>query len=162
MGFQQHLAHLSPSWLVSKATSLSQHLAKPRFNTNHKSTTMWKTSWGLSHWETHDNPTTSKTTYDIKEAFLTQEMKLFPSLREENILPPPWRISHVECELYVKQPLTLHIPISLLPTAPQTTSLPLKLDNGRLSLSLEILDYATFAPIMQLKRGTFHVGISPI
>jgi len=25
MGFQQQLAHLSPSWLVSKATSLSQN-----------------------------------------------------------------------------------------------------------------------------------------
>jgi hypothetical protein len=28
MGFQQRLAHLSPSWLVNKATSLSQHLAR--------------------------------------------------------------------------------------------------------------------------------------
>jgi hypothetical protein len=40
MGFQQELAHLSPSWLVSIATSLSRHLAEQRFNTWHKSTTM--------------------------------------------------------------------------------------------------------------------------
>ena len=33
MGFQQRLAHLSPSWLVSRAPSLSQHLAKQGFNT---------------------------------------------------------------------------------------------------------------------------------
>ena len=73
MGFQQQLIHLSPSWLVNKATSQSQHLAEQGFNTWYKSTTLWKTSWGLSHWETHDNLTTSKTTYvDIKE--------LFPSL----------------------------------------------------------------------------------
>jgi hypothetical protein len=32
MGFQQWL-NLSPSWLVSKATSLSQHLTKQGFNT---------------------------------------------------------------------------------------------------------------------------------
>ena len=49
MGFQQQLAHLFPSWLVIKATSLSQHLAVQGFNTCHKSTTMWKTLWGLSH-----------------------------------------------------------------------------------------------------------------
>ena len=41
--------------------------------------------------------------------------------------------------------------ISLLPTAPQIIVLSLKLVNGRLSLSLEIIDHATFAPIMQLK-----------
>jgi hypothetical protein len=34
----------------------------------------------------------------------------------------------------------------LLPTAPQIIHLPLKLDDERLSLSLEIPDYATFAP----------------
>ena len=34
-----------------------------------------------------------------------------------------------------------------------TIVLPLKLDNVWLSLSLEILDYATFAPIMQLKMS---------
>ena len=57
MGFQQRGAHLSPSWLVNKATSLSQHMVEQGFNTSHKSTTMWKTPWGLSHWEAHDIPT---------------------------------------------------------------------------------------------------------
>ena len=44
MSFQQHLAHLSSSWLVSQATSLSEHLAEQGANTWHKSTTMWKAS----------------------------------------------------------------------------------------------------------------------
>ena len=48
------------SWLVSQATSLSRHLAKQGFDNWHKVTTMWKASWGLSHWKTHDNPITSK------------------------------------------------------------------------------------------------------
>ena len=35
---------------------------------------MWKTSWGLACWKTHDNPTTSTTTYDgIEKAFLAKE-----------------------------------------------------------------------------------------
>jgi hypothetical protein len=33
MGFQQRLAYLSPSWLVQKTTSLSQHLAEQGCNT---------------------------------------------------------------------------------------------------------------------------------
>jgi hypothetical protein len=40
MGFQQQLAHLSPSWLVNKATSLFQHLVEQGFNTRYKLTTM--------------------------------------------------------------------------------------------------------------------------
>ena len=32
MGFQQWLAHLSPSWFVSKTTSISHHLAKQGSN----------------------------------------------------------------------------------------------------------------------------------
>ena len=38
-----------------------------------------------------------------------------------------------------------------MPTTPRTINLPLKLDHGQLSLFLHILDYATFAPTMQLK-----------
>ena len=72
--FQQRLAHLPSFWLVSQTTSLSKHLAKQEFVTCHKSATMWKASWGLSHWGTHDNPTTSKITFDdINEAFLAKE-----------------------------------------------------------------------------------------
>ena len=62
MSSQKRLAHLPSSWLVSQAISLSQHMGQQGFNTWYKSTTTWKTSWGLSHWETHDNPTTSKIT----------------------------------------------------------------------------------------------------
>ena len=73
-----HNNNVPPSWLVSKATSLSRHLAKHGFNTWHKLTTMWKTSWGLPHWSTHNNPTKSKITYDdIKEACLAREWKYF-------------------------------------------------------------------------------------
>jgi hypothetical protein len=42
------------------------HLSEQEFSARHKLTTMWKTSSGLSHWEIHDKPTTSKTI----EAFL--------------------------------------------------------------------------------------------
>ena len=73
MGFQQRLPHLSPSWLVGKVAPLFQHLAEQGLNNWYKLTTMWKTSWNLSHWETHDNTTTSKATYvDIKEVFLAK------------------------------------------------------------------------------------------
>jgi hypothetical protein len=40
---------------------------------------------------------------------------------------------------------------SLLFTAPQTIDLSLELDDGRLPLSLEILDYIAFALTMQLQ-----------
>jgi hypothetical protein len=66
MGFQQWLTHQSSSWLVSKAASLSQNMAKQGFNTWCKSIIMWKTSWGLYHWETHDNPTTSRRYFLLK------------------------------------------------------------------------------------------------
>ena len=33
LGFHQRLAHLSPSWLVSKTISLSRHMVKQGFNT---------------------------------------------------------------------------------------------------------------------------------
>ena len=74
MGFQQRLVRLSPSWLVSKAISLFQHLAEQGIKTWYISTTMWKILWVLSYWEIHANPTTSNTTYvDVKEAFLAKE-----------------------------------------------------------------------------------------
>ena len=49
MGFQQWSARLSSIWLVKTTSSQSQHLAVQGFNTPYKSTTMWKTSRGLSH-----------------------------------------------------------------------------------------------------------------
>ena len=77
------------------------------FNTLHKSTAMWKTSRVLSHWDTHDNPTTSKITRgDIKKAFLAREWnsshlswKKLDYLHSQEFLK-------FECEMYLKQPLT--------------------------------------------------------
>ena len=71
--------------------------------------------------------------------------------------------SNTICELYLKQPLpppqhTSHAR-SLPLTAPLTIYQPLKLDNDQLSLLPEILDYATFAPIMQLKNETLYKPI---
>ena len=94
MGFQQWLAHLSPSWLVSKATARSQHLAEQGFSTWYKPTTMWKTSCGLSHWDTHENTTLSKTTYvDIKEVFLAKQWNSFHHSGKKTGLPPPQGLS---------------------------------------------------------------------
>ena len=69
MGFQQWLTHLSSSWLVSRASSLSRHLPKQRFNTCYKSTTMWRTSWALSYQDTHGNPIASKVAYSESRRF---------------------------------------------------------------------------------------------
>ena len=104
MGFQQRFAHLPSSWLVSQATSLCQHLAKQGFHTWHKLTTMCKASWGLSHQETHNSPTTSKITLDnIKESFLAKEWNSFHlSGKKLDYL----HLKLYECELYLKQPLT--------------------------------------------------------
>jgi hypothetical protein len=72
MDLHQQFAHLPSSWLVSQATSLSQHLAEQGYDTWHKSTTYVTYIMGLSHWEAHDK--ISKNTFDsIKEAFLAQE-----------------------------------------------------------------------------------------
>jgi hypothetical protein len=49
VSFQERHAHLPSSWVVSKATSTSRHLAEQGFITWHKPTTMWKMSLGLSH-----------------------------------------------------------------------------------------------------------------
>ena len=68
---------------------------------------MWKPSWSLSHWETHDNPTTSKTTYDdIKEVFLIKEMNSFHLSRKKPITSTSRNFLKYECELYLKQSLT--------------------------------------------------------
>jgi hypothetical protein len=59
-------------------TQIPQPLAEQGFDTWHNSATMWKTLWCLFHWETHDNPTTSKLAYgDIKEAFLAEGWNSF-------------------------------------------------------------------------------------
>ena len=103
--FQQQFAHLPSSWLVRQVLSHSHHLAKQRANTWHKSTTMWKASWGLSH--RGDNPTTSKFTFvNIKEVFLAKESNSFHlSGRKLDYLHLKDLLKY-KCEWYLKQPLT--------------------------------------------------------
>jgi hypothetical protein len=56
---------------------------------------MWKTSWDLSYWGTHDNPASKITYDDIKESFLDKEGNSF-HLREKTRLPPPQGFSQIE------------------------------------------------------------------
>ena len=68
---------------------------------------MWKISWGVSHWQAHDNPTTSNTTYvDIKETFLAKEWNYFHLLGKELDYLHLKDFLKYEFELYLKQPLT--------------------------------------------------------
>ena len=104
---QQQLTHVSPSWLLSKATSFSRHLVEHGFNTWHKLTTMRKASRGLSHRGTHDNRTTSKITNDdIKEAFLAKEWNSFHLLGKKLDYLNLKDFIKYEWGLYLKQPLT--------------------------------------------------------
>ena len=60
-----------------------------------------------------------------------------------------WSNTNVNCTW--RNHWLYHNARSLLPTTPRTVDLPLQLADGQQSLSVEILDYVTFAPIMQLK-----------
>ena len=67
---------------------------------------MWKTSWGLSHWETHDNPSTSKNKKEnIKEAFLAKEWNSFHLSGKEVYYLHLNDFPKYECESYLKRPL---------------------------------------------------------
>ena len=83
----------------------------------------------LSHWETHDDPTTSKITLDdTKELIFAKEWNSF-HLSGKNIDYLHLKdFLKYECELYLKQPLTS--PLGKIIVAPQTIDLELKLDNG--------------------------------
>jgi hypothetical protein len=72
---------------------LSRHLVEQEVDTWHKSTTMWKATWGLSHWKTHDNPMISKIT--LEGGYSCIRVELFPSLGEETRLPPPQELSQI-------------------------------------------------------------------
>ena len=68
---------------------------------------MWKASCGLYHWETHENPTTSKITFDdIKEAFLAKEWNSFHLLGKKLDYLHLKDFLKYKCELYLKQSLT--------------------------------------------------------
>jgi hypothetical protein len=147
MGFQQWLAYLSPSWLVNKASSLSQHLAKQGFDTWHRSTSMWKTSlenpWQPNHIQNN--------IWWYQEVFLAKSETLSISHGRNQITSTLRFFSNTNVNCTWGNHWLHHNASLLLPTTPQTINLPLKLGNGQLSLSLEMLDYATFAPIIQLK-----------
>ena len=104
--FNNTLPTYPPSWLVNKVASISQHLANQGFNIWYSSTTIWKTSWGLSHWGTHDNPTTSKTTYVDIEFFLAKEWNSFHLFGKKLDYLHLKDFLQYKCELYLKQPLT--------------------------------------------------------
>ena len=92
-----------------KVSSLSQHLVKQGFNTWHKLTTMWKASWGLSHQETHDKPTTSKIALDvIKEVFLLKSGILSISQGRDQITSTSKEFFNYKCDMYLKQPTQDH------------------------------------------------------
>ena len=67
---------------------------------------MWKASWGLSHWETHDKPITSKTTFDdLKKVFLANKWNSFHlSWKKLDYIHLKDFLKY-KCELYLKQPL---------------------------------------------------------
>ena len=57
-------------------------------------TTIWKASWALPQWETHDIPTLPKITFDaIKHAFPCSKVELFPPHGKEIGLPSPQGLS---------------------------------------------------------------------
>ena len=57
-----------------------------------------------------------------------------------------------ECELYLKQPWNPPQGKIIMPFRILNYRLAIKLDNGRLSLSLKIMDHAIFALMMSLKN----------
>jgi hypothetical protein len=77
----------------------------------------------------------------------------------------PWQLCHYchHCELYSKQPLTppQHNIIAAY-LASNHIYLPLKLDNGRLSLPLEILDYTTFCSYDAIENESHFVLKCPM
>ena len=87
---------------------------------------------------------------DIKEVFLTKEWNSFHFLGKKLDYLHLKNFLKYECEVYLKQPLTNTTTTQdhCVLTAPLIINLPLKLDNGRVFLSLEILDHATFALVM--------------
>ena len=96
-----HQGHLKKNEVYYKpgrpmTSQIPQPLAEQGFDTWHKSATMWKTLWCLSHWETHDNPTTSKLAYgDVKEAFLAEGGNSFHLSVERTRLPAPQGFSPI-------------------------------------------------------------------
>ena len=77
--------------------------------------------------------------------------RIYPSLTKENRRMSTCNRLDLQTHTRISTDYAQKFPRSLLPTAPRTIDLLLKLDDERVSLSLEILDHATSAPIMQLR-----------
>jgi hypothetical protein len=73
-------------WLTN-----ADFMVEPDSNTWHKSTIMCKASWGLSHWETQDNPTIIRIVIDdIKEGFLAKAWNVFHLLGVLHTMAEGW------------------------------------------------------------------------
>ena len=100
---------------------------------------------GLSRWDTHDNSSTSKITYDgIKEDFLAKEWNSFHLSRKKLYYLHLKDFLKYDCELYLKQPLT---PTQRDIIATYRTS------NHRLAISRYI---GKFGPYV--RRGSLQLG----
>ena len=66
---------------------------------------MWKASWGQSHWETHDNPTTSKITLMISRSLYLLRNRTLLISQEETRLPHFKDFLKYKCDLHLKPPL---------------------------------------------------------
>ena len=113
---------------------------------------MWKTAWKASGAyltrKTHDNPTPPIITFDdLKEVFLAKEWDSFHFSRK-NVDRLHLKDFQIWMQIVLEATIDHHNTISLLRIAPHIIDLPLKLDGGQLFLSLEMIDYATFALLM--------------
>jgi hypothetical protein len=68
---------------------------------------MWKASYGISYWDTHDKPTTSKIVFDdIEEVFHAKKWNFFHLLGKQlDYLHLDYFLKY-KWKLYLKQPLT--------------------------------------------------------
>ena len=101
-------------------SQIPQPLAKQGFDTWHKSATMWKTLWCLSHWETHDNPTTSKIAYGWYRGGFCWRVELFLSDKGDKITCTSRIFSNMNVNCTWSRHWHLHNATSLLPFAPWT------------------------------------------
>ena len=147
--FDKSLFNLSPSWLVSKATSLSQHLTKQGFNTWYKLTTMWKTS--------HMNGTPMTTQPHqkqyvlISKRFFLLHSGTLSTFWEETRLPPPQGFSWIQMWIVLEQPLTRTQRKIIFAYRTLNHRLALQFDYGWVSLSLK----------WEWEWGTIRVGNVP-
>ena len=148
MGFQQQLGHLSPSWLVTKATSLSH--TKPNkdltLGTNQQ-------PCGKHHGVYLIGIPMTTQPYQKQHMMMSRRLFLLKSGtlsisqgRDQSTSTSRIRIPFLkyECELYLKQPLAP--PQCKIIVAYRTSNNRLATKIGRwvTTLSPQILDYATF------------------